>query len=294
MRLNPLASFFVIAAVLGCAPTGAVSVVVAQDAPAAEAPAIEAPAAEAPETETPSAEEKLPDHLVRLSKTRDVWLDKKRRAVIIDGEVCLREGQLEMFACPKGTKEHESVVSLNCLPQEVHAGLLALGAKSGTPVKFDPEYAPATGDIVDIYILWKDAEGKRHQVRAQEWIKHAKTQKAMAFDWVFAGSGFWKDEETGKMHYQADGGDFICVSNFPTATLDLPVESSQANSELLFIAMTEVIPPKGTKVRLVLIPRVKAAAEKPAGETPADENSTEAKSTEEKPATEKPAEPKSE
>ena len=206
----------------------------------------------------PKPREATPEGLVRLSKTRDVWLDTKRKAVVIDGEVCLREGQLEMFACPKGTKEHESIVSLNCLPEEVHAGLLAAGAKPGTPVKFDPKYEPATGHVIDVFVLWRDERGEKQQAKAQEWIKHAKTGKAMEYDWVFAGSGFWKDEETGKQHYQANGGDFICVSNFPTATLDLPVESSQANAELLFHAFTEKIPPKGTKVRVVLVPRKKA------------------------------------
>jgi hypothetical protein len=38
--------------------------------------------------------------------------------------------------------------------------------------------------------------------------------------------------------------------------LDLPVESSDTNSELLFDALTDNIPPKGTKVRLVLTPRL--------------------------------------
>jgi hypothetical protein len=79
----------------------------------------------------------------------------------------------------------------------------------------------------------------------------------MPFDWVFAGSSFWTDEDTGKVHYSANSGDLICVSNFNTATLDLPVESSQANASLLFTAFTERIPPHGTKVRLVLIPRQK-------------------------------------
>jgi len=216
-----------------------------------------------------------PDGLVRISKEHDTWLDTKRKAVVIDGTVCLREGQLEMFACPKGTKEHESVISLNCLPEEVHAGLLAVGAKPGRPVKFDPKYEPATGDIVDVYVQWKDEKGEKHQVRAQEWIEHAPTKKPMPFDFVFAGSGFWTDEESGKKHYQANGGDFICVSNFPTAMLDLPVESSQANSDLLFHAFTEKIPPKGTKVRVVLAPRIKKngaeAGAKPVAENEPDE-----------------------
>jgi len=206
--------------------------------------------AEGQKASTPDA-----NGLVKISKNHPVWLDTKRKAVVMDGEVCLREGQLEMFACPKGTKEHESIIAVDCLPEEVHAGLLAAGAKPGTPVKFDPEYVPATGQVVDVFLLWKDTEGATKQGKAQDWIKHMKTGKPMESDFVFSGSGFWTDEETGKRHYQANGGDFICVSNFPTAMLDLPVKSSQANADLLFHANTEKIPPKGTKVRVVLIPR---------------------------------------
>src|ERR1700722_19251578 len=34
----------------------------------------------------------------------------KRRRVLIDAEVCLRRGQLELFLCRKESKEHESIV----------------------------------------------------------------------------------------------------------------------------------------------------------------------------------------
>ena len=85
----------------------------------------------------------------------------------------------------------------------------------------------------------------------------AETKKPMKHDWVFGGSGFWTDETTGKKYYHADAGDLICVSNFSTAMLDLPIESSQANDGLLYSAFTERIPPRGTKVRLVLTPRQK-------------------------------------
>ena len=74
----------------------------------------------------------------------------------------------------------------------------------------------------------------------------------------------------------ANSGDLICVSNFNTATLDLPVESSQANASLLFTAFTERIPPHGTKVRLVLIPRQKK-------EEPKDAKPAESKPDEKKP-----------
>jgi hypothetical protein len=177
--------------------------------------------------------------------------------VIVDGEVALNRGQLEMFACPQGTKEHESVVAVQSKAQYVHAGLLAVGATKGRPVQFDPKYTPASGGVIDIWVLWKDEQGNKQRARAQQWIRNTETGQEMQYDWVFAGSGFWKDSTDGTEYYYGDSGDFICVSNFPSATLDLPVESSQANASLMFEAYTERIPPRGTKVRLVLQPRQK-------------------------------------
>ena len=49
-------------------------------------------------------------------------------------------------------------------------------------------------------------------------------------------------------------GEIVCVSNFPTAMIDLPVESSSENARLGFEAATENIPAKGTPVRVILIP----------------------------------------
>lgn len=196
-----------------------------------------------------------PHGLVRLSKEQEIWIDPKRKLVVVDGVVALREGPLEMFACSKGTKEHESVVAVNCSAQLVHTGLLAVGAVPGHAVQFEPSYVPASGTEIEIWVLWTDAAGKRQKVHAQDWVRELRTQKEMAHPWVFAGSGFWTDESTGARYYYGDSGDLICVSNFPSATLDLPIKSSQANDELAFVAFTDRIPPSGTKVRLVLIPK---------------------------------------
>ncbi len=216
-------------------------------------------------TEPAATDKPSTERLVKLSKDHNVWIDMQRKLVVVDGRVAMREGALEMFACPKGTKEHEAVVAVDSTAQLVHAGLLAVGAKPGHPVKFNPKYVAAAGTKVDILVLWQDDEGK-HKVRAQQWVKNAETGKEMTHDWVFGGSGFWKDERTGEQYYSADGGDLICVSNFSTATLDLPIESSQANGGLLFSAFSDRIPPRDTKVRLVLIPR--HDKKKPEGNAP--------------------------
>jgi len=223
--------------------------------------------------EVPFAKQQFqpPSGLRRAFKDHDIWIDTKRKRVIIDGVVTLREGQLEMFACPRQTKEHESVVAVNCTAKEAHAGLLLVGARSGRPARFDPVYSPATGSIIDIMILWHDEAGKKQSARAQDWVRNVKTGKAMKYDWVFAGSGVWVDPDNGERFYHADAGDFICVSNFPSATLDLPVESPQANASLLFESFTKNIPAKGTPVRLVLTPRPPSPKEKPAASgDPAD------------------------
>lgn len=203
------------------------------------------------------AQSKDPPGMKRLMEGYDVWIDPQHKRVVVDGNVCLREGQLEMFACPKGTKEHESIVAADTMAYAVHAGLLAVGAKAGTPVQYEPDYKPAAGTEIDVEIVWRDKQGQVHRDRAQDWIRNIKTGKPLAHPWVFGGSGFWNDEVTGSKIYLAESGDFICVSNFPSAMLDLPVESSQANDALVYEAFTEHIPPIGTRVRLVLTPKLK-------------------------------------
>ncbi len=214
-------------------------------------------------TSKPVPAPKLPEPkgAKRLSPEYDVWIDAKQKAVIIDGQVSLREGMLEMFACTKNTKEHESVVSANTKAYIVHAALLSLGAEPGHTAQWVPEYKPPAGTEIEITVYWVDEKGKEHTARAQDWVKDMRTGKAMEHPWVFAGSRFWTDEETGKKYYQAEGGDFICVSNFSTAMLDIPIESSQSNEELAFEAFAERIPPLGAPVRLILKPVLEEQSE---------------------------------
>lgn len=204
--------------------------------------------------------------LQRLDPKQPLWLDAARKRVVMVGEVCLREGQLEMLVCPRGSKEHESVLSVPVEPYKVHAALLAVGAEPGNPARFVPDYQPARGTQIDVWLFWTDEQGNRQRARAQDWVRHFGTQKSLEQSWVFGGSGFWVDETTGKKHYQAEQGDFICVSNFPTAMLDLPIESSDKAGQLAFDAFTDRIPPLGTKVTIVLKPVLKGKAAESEGE----------------------------
>ncbi len=109
---------------------------------------------------------------VPLNPEKTVILDVKNKKLVLECTTCLEQGVLEMFLCPKQTKEHESIVSLDAKMAVVHAGLLALGAKPGTPVSYHPEYKPPTGQKLDIYMTWTDAEGKPNRFKAQQLIRN--------------------------------------------------------------------------------------------------------------------------
>jgi hypothetical protein len=223
----------------------------AADATAATVPDAPASAAGAPAPDGPAAADRHPD-LVRLSPTEEVWIDPRRKEVVVGGRVALCTGPLEVFACPAGTKEHEAVVATKSSAKLVHTALLAIGLEPGRPAEFNPLYRPAEGPAVTIRMRWRDADGNDHECRAQEWIRDAATGKELAVDWVFAGSMFWRNPDDGRDLYQADGGDLVCVSNFPEAMLDIPVESGQANGELIFEAFEGRVPTAGTPVDMVL------------------------------------------
>ncbi len=269
---------------------------------------------------------------VPLNTQGTVLLDVVGKRLLLKTKVCLREGLLEMFCCLKQTKEHESVLSIDSEAYVIHTGLLALGAKSGSPVKFQPEYSPPKGTRIRVFCQWTDKDGKSHREPAEKWVRNSSRRffveifeekpeglnlkedgdlkwdeknkelywfgqmtekqrdtflamskneqyrkaikkfydttqpKPLDSPWVFTGSGFYVDEATGKKSYLAEGGDLICVANFPTAMLDLAAKSSaEGEANLMWETWTERIPPIGTEVLLELVPDLDEKAPK-AGE----------------------------
>ncbi len=190
-------------------------------------------------------------NLQKMNKTSPIWVSKDRKNVLLGGEICLREGLLEFFVCRKNSKEHESIIALDIPPHLIHAALLAIGAKQGTPAKYEPKFIPPSGEEIEIEVRW-NKDGKTMVVRAQEMILENDSQKTMQADWVFTGGLFGVDPD-GKKYYLANvTGEVFGVSNFPGSVLDVPFESSSDNSSLCYTPNTKNIPPVGTKVLLVL------------------------------------------
>jgi hypothetical protein len=186
--------------------------------------------------------------------TLEIQGDKRR--VLIKAEVCRRMDQLEQLLCRKRTKEHESILSADVDARHIHTALLLAGAEKGSPVKYAPKRTPAHGTVIKVTLQYQE-KGRPVTVPAQKWIRNVKTGKDLTHDWVFAGSFLIPDpDQKGPPFYAANDGDVICVANFETAMLDLPIASSTEAADLIFEAHTDRIPPLETPVTVILEPVV--------------------------------------
>jgi hypothetical protein len=197
---------------------------------------------------------------IQIGKNVVLEIQGKKRRVIVNAYVCLREGMLEQLLTRKRTKEHEAILAADLDARHIHAALLGAQAEVGSTVKYkkvNGQYRvfPPTGTRIKVTLQYK-VKNQSVTVPARKWVRVIKTQKDLAHDWVFAGSVLYKDplDPKGPPIYGANDGDVICVSNFDTALLDLPINSSKNNDELAFEAHTQRIPPVGTPVTIILEP----------------------------------------
>jgi hypothetical protein len=195
------------------------------------------------------------------------WPGPDHRRVLVDAVVVFREGYLEhLLTRHEAGKNHESILSASFDAEHLHLALLAAGAQPGHPARFVNErqelaFTPATGDPIAVVLRYLEENGTERWVPAQSWVLNALTRRPLDRDWVFAGSYRGSFEEvTGEKRtfYAANEGRIICLTNFSSALLDLPVESKDASPEsggLDYIANSAVIPPLGMRVSVFLIPK---------------------------------------
>jgi hypothetical protein len=197
----------------------------------------------------------VPAKKVEVGKNVFLEVQGDKRRVLVNAYVCLRQGMLEQLMCRKQTKEHEAILAADVDAQKIHAALLLARAEPGSPVKFIPKFQAPKGQTIKVTLQYED-NGKTVTIPAQKWVRNVQTRKDLTYDWVFAGSVLIPDplDKARPPYYGANDGDVICVSNFDTALLDLPINSPKDNAELAFEAHTERIPPVETPVVVILEP----------------------------------------
>ena len=119
-------------------------------------------------------------------------INAEKRCVDVDATVCLEQGALELIACTKDSKEHESVVVVEALPVHIHTALLLLGARNGNPAMRRPinkeqtlwADVPPRGDPIDVFLEFKDAEGKAVERPIGDFIDKHPTLKMLALSFL--------------------------------------------------------------------------------------------------------------
>ena len=184
------------------------------------------------------------------------------REVHLSGFIATDAGWLEQVACVRGTREHESIVVVDCEPSFVHSALLMIGLESGTPGRWRErrrddgyliERIPPTGSSVRVRIRFKDRKGNDIESSIEELITRATSEDVLpSTPWIFAGSRF-----DSKERYVADySGSLIGFATFGDEVLGLPgVISDQVSVDAaVWEIRTELVPSPGTPVTLVLSP----------------------------------------
>jgi hypothetical protein len=202
---------------------------------------------------TSTAGQDAPKKKVQLGDNVFLEIDGKKKRVLINAYVCLRQGMLEQLVTRKRTKEHEAILAVDTDARNIHLALVAAGAEPGSPVTFRPKFEAPRGDEIKVTLEYKEKD-KAIRVPAQHWIRSIKSKKDLDTNWVFAGSKLFKDPFDAKKppYYLANDGDIVCISNFETAMLDVPFNSPKDNDDLAFEAHTDRIPALETPVLVIL------------------------------------------
>lgn len=243
---------------------------------------------------TLSAEEttkpqETPEAKVDISKTPDelilpgLKIRIKERYVDVDSKICLTEGMLELIACTKDTKEHESLIVVEAKAAHIHAALLLIGAQPGNPAmrkQIDgPDSGwvdfPPRGQNIDVYLVFKNEAGelKEHPIKKflirsedhmdyteQEAEKIDKAERAFPTNtFLFAGSHVFKDGESEPVYLSDESGNVISLATFGDELLCLPGMHAHENSGLVWGVDDTDLPEIGKDVILRLKPQFKEA-----------------------------------
>ncbi len=235
-----------------------------------------------------SADEPAPQKPARAPvKLPGMLIDLQKKCVDLEATICLDHGFLELVACTKGSKEHESIVSINARPMHVHTALLLLGATNGNPAMRKPVneektrwvHLPPRGDLIDVFLVVKNSDDKLVERPISDFIsrskdridenglvddhpKDDKTDKADKFPhtFLFAGSHLHDAKNNGPRQYLADqSGHVISIATFGDELLCLPFHQSKENGSLTWRVDPTHLPKVGTKVTLRLRPQAKPA-----------------------------------
>lgn len=277
--------FLLPTAVLGLALSARAAVPIPESTPPERQPAAlreaappAAPVATTGETETTDEQKPAPKAPPPMPKEADfarlpngdlrigcVTLHRKERQISFPGKVVMDPsmaprlelgGVIEvLIARTQFGRLYEAILGTDAQPSHVQVMLILLGLNNGARI---PGGAVRQGDLVDIDIEWKKADGTTVLEPVENFLQDKRTKETMKrVGWVFTGTTV----QHGVVGADAEGNVALTWSSGSTI-LDSP--DPQADKTDIFVCNPKHPEPKeGTPVRIILTPRKAPAAPPP-------------------------------
>ncbi len=200
--------------------------------------------------------------LVAAAAEPAIKVDAQARSVTIAGKIAPRKLDnlpeiypIEVIAtrpAPEGKKAHETVITFDAKPSEVHKALEQIGLKPGKPAK--GEGAKAAGPEVKVSLEIPAAGGEGQRMAIEKTLVDKKTGKPMpALKWYFTGSVMSQpDPQKPDKVYGADlSGTLIAIFPVTDETV-LQTNLTMKEEPLLKLETSKQLPAAGTPVNLIL------------------------------------------
>lgn len=197
-------------------------------------------------------------------KKAAVAIDKEKKAVSIDATIAPRKlahlaevYPIELiagWAHPKGKKAHETVVTIDANPSDVHKALEEVGLKPGKPAK--GENAESAGPDVNVFIEVPAGDGPAKKLSPDKFLVDPKTKKPFPKSVKFRFTGSVESQvapDKPEKKYGADlSGTLIVI--FPV-TDETVLQSNLTMKEEKYLKLEtnkDSLPKEGTAVKLVI------------------------------------------
>lgn len=239
----------------------------------------------APHAEAPQSMREALDRL----ELPGIKINVDEWSVDVDAVVTLDHGLLELIACTRDSKEHESVIAVNAKPSHIHTALLLVGATPGNPamrkISGEGEDArfvdlPPRGGMIDVYLVIKGEDGSK-EVPINQFIQKAsddyfdaqteakpdeKPELYPTHSFMFTGSVLVDRGEESPRQYVADySGNVIALVTFGDELMSTPEIHDDSNHSLTWEVRSEGLPAVDSQITLRLRPqRPPAPEDKPA------------------------------
>ena len=182
-----------------------------------------------------------------MYKLGNIDLDRNKKIISMPGEMNMSYGLIELLACTKIGKRHESALIIDIQPIHLQTALILLGLEFAGGVRYQGDPITPKGGRVRIWVEWEaDSETKRY--RAEDLVFNRMKESHMEYtDWIFTGSRM----NNGVFMAQAVGT-LITTFRDPDAIIDNPLP--EGADDTAYIVNSKIAPPKGTAIRMIIAP----------------------------------------